>query len=141
VARDTPQLPKLSHGTIWSDVFIFCTSKYQLLLIHTTMFSLRSFARSAPRSISRLASQTTRQRVARSSVGVFQQRTQPSAARAAFSTASSTQQNEELVAKLESEYSIEKDMRDEDSYNQTIREYIDNSPFDVQFPHHRSWDP
>jgi hypothetical protein len=35
------------------------------------------------------------------------------------------------VAKLEAEYNIEKDMRDEDSYNQTIREYIDNSPFDV----------
>jgi hypothetical protein len=32
---------------------------------------------------------------------------------------------------LESEYNIEKDMRDEDNYNQTIRDYVDNSPFDV----------
>jgi hypothetical protein len=43
------------------------------------------------------------------------------------------------VAKLESEYNIEKDMRDEDSYNQTIREYIDNSPFDVRFAPFVNW--
>lgn len=43
--------------------------------------------------------------------------------------------NEELVAKLEAEYNIEKDIRDENNYTQTIREYIENSPFEVELSH------
>lgn len=39
--------------------------------------------------------------------------------------------NEELVAKLESEIRMEKDMRDSESYSETVKDYLENSPFKV----------
>jgi hypothetical protein len=128
------RLPKRSPAPARAQLFVH--PQKQSFTDHITMFSLRSFARSAPRSIARLAARSTRQRLARSPA-VFQLRTQPSSISrgTAFSTSASRRQgNEELVAKLESEYNIEKDMRDEDNYNQTIREFVDNSPFDVRPP-------
>ncbi|KAF2399837.1 mitochondrial glyco protein [Trichodelitschia bisporula] len=50
----------------------------------------------------------------------------------AFSTFSSRQQgNEELVAKLESEYSLEKDMRADESYNDSIQEFLKISGYEI----------
>ena len=39
--------------------------------------------------------------------------------------------NSELAAKLDSELSMEKDMRDADSFPEHLKEYLDNSPFEV----------
>lgn len=39
--------------------------------------------------------------------------------------------NDELAAKLESELSMEKDMRDSDSMPSHLKEYLDNSAFKV----------
>lgn len=39
--------------------------------------------------------------------------------------------NSEMAAKLESELSMEKDMRDGDSFPEHLKEYLDNSPFKV----------
>jgi len=40
--------------------------------------------------------------------------------------------NGELAAKLESEISLEKDMRDPDSFPAHLKEYLDNSPFTLE---------
>lgn len=40
--------------------------------------------------------------------------------------------NEELVAKLQSEISMEEDMKEDDDLSANIKEYLENSPFEVQ---------
>ncbi len=40
--------------------------------------------------------------------------------------------NEELSVKLESEAMIEKEMRNSDTYSEDIKDYLDNSPFEVR---------
>lgn len=40
--------------------------------------------------------------------------------------------NEELVAKLQSEISVEEDMGENADLSANIKEYIDNSPFQVR---------
>ena len=39
--------------------------------------------------------------------------------------------NEELVAKLQSEISMEEDMKEDDDLSANIKEYLENSPFEV----------
>ena len=39
--------------------------------------------------------------------------------------------NEELVAKIQSEISIEEDMKEDDDLSANIKEYLENSPFEV----------
>ena len=41
--------------------------------------------------------------------------------------------NEELVAKLQSEISMEEDMKEDDDLSANIKEYLENSPFEVCF--------
>lgn len=43
--------------------------------------------------------------------------------------------NEELVAKIQSEISMEEDMKEDDDLSANIKEYLENSPFEVR---HRS---
>jgi complement component 1 Q subcomponent-binding protein len=40
--------------------------------------------------------------------------------------------NEELVAKLQSEISMEEDMKEDEDLSANIKEYLENSPFEVQ---------
>ncbi|KIW00863.1 uncharacterized protein PV09_07620 [Verruconis gallopava] len=92
------------------------------------MLSLRTFARSAPRSIARLATVSRSPAVFGGAI-----RAAPSVARftAPFSTSFVRRQgNEELVAKLTSEYEIETSSREEDADSSaTIKEYLEDSPF------------
>ncbi|TLD19495.1 mitochondrial glyco protein [Venturia nashicola] len=95
------------------------------------MLSLRSFARAAPRSISRLPSQS--RFVSRTTI--FTPRIQPSMQRwtALFSTTPARKEgNEELVAKLKSEYDIETSDFDEAFDNETVKAFIKDSPFEIQ---------
>jgi complement component 1 Q subcomponent-binding protein len=40
--------------------------------------------------------------------------------------------NEELVAKLQSEISMEEDMKEDEDLSANIKEYLENSPFEVE---------
>ena len=40
--------------------------------------------------------------------------------------------NEELVAKLESEISMEEGMKEDEDLSANIKEYLENSPFEVR---------
>jgi complement component 1 Q subcomponent-binding protein len=40
--------------------------------------------------------------------------------------------NDELVAKLQSEISMEEDMKEDEDLSANIKEYLENSPFEVQ---------
>ena len=40
--------------------------------------------------------------------------------------------DQELSAKLESELQMEKDMRDSDEFPESIKDYLDNGPFEVR---------
>ena len=42
-----------------------------------------------------------------------------------------TTANEELVAKIQSEISMEEDMKEDDDLSANIKEYLENSPFEV----------
>jgi complement component 1 Q subcomponent-binding protein len=44
----------------------------------------------------------------------------------------SSKVNDELAAKLESELSLEKEMRDPDAIPGHLKEYLDNSPFKIE---------
>jgi complement component 1 Q subcomponent-binding protein len=39
--------------------------------------------------------------------------------------------SDELVAKLQSEISMEEDMKEDDDLSTNIKEYLENSPFEV----------
>lgn len=100
------------------------------------MLSLRSLARQAPRTVSRLASTAARrtQRPAQLQAIAWK----PTATRisAPFSTSTIRFQNgesanEELAAKLNSEIALEKDNQD-DAFRDSIQEYLDNSDFKIE---------
>ena len=40
--------------------------------------------------------------------------------------------NEELVAKIQSEISMEEDMKEDDDLSANIKEYLENSPFELK---------
>ena len=46
--------------------------------------------------------------------------------------ANSNAVNEELVAKLQNEISLEEDMREDEDLGQNIKEYLENSQFEVR---------
>lgn len=102
------------------------------------MLSVRSFARSAPRAVARLTTASMRSGVARPST--FIKTSAVSALRsssgAAFSTtvgrrAADGETDDELSAKLESEIQIEEDMKDQEQQPASIKDFLDNSPFEL----------
>ncbi|OBT74218.1 hypothetical protein VF21_07060 [Pseudogymnoascus sp. 05NY08] len=100
------------------------------------MLSLRAIARSAPRAISRLSVSAARRPAAPISIqsSWMPLRTQ---AAAAFSTskmykATAGEVDDELVAKLESEISMEQEMKENSEVPQSVREYLENGPFEIQ---------
>ncbi|TWU78218.1 hypothetical protein ED733_007981 [Metarhizium rileyi] len=102
------------------------------------MLSLRSFARFAPRAVTRLAGASMRSSAARPSI--VAKASAISALRparaAAFSTtigrrAADGEADDELSAKLDSEIQIEEDMRAQEQQPASIKDFLENSPFEL----------
>lgn len=97
------------------------------------MFALRSLARTAPRSAARLCSKAALRQTA-----VLQPTWTQAVPRlsAAFHVSAARRQessavSDELVAKLQSEMSLEQDMQEDEDLSTNIKEYLENSPFEV----------
>ncbi|KFY72507.1 hypothetical protein V499_07355 [Pseudogymnoascus sp. VKM F-103] len=100
------------------------------------MLSLRAIARSAPRAVSRLTVSAARRSAAPISIQSSWMPIRTQAA-AAFSTsrmykATAGEVDDELVAKLESEISMEQEMKENSEVPQSVREYLENGPFEIQ---------
>ncbi|KHN93811.1 glycoprotein suaprga1 [Metarhizium album ARSEF 1941] len=102
------------------------------------MLSLRSFARSAPRAMVRVASTSTRSGVARPSTLAKTSaiRALRPARTAAFSTtvgrrAADGETDDELSAKLDSEIQIELDMKAQEQQPASVQDFLENSPFEL----------
>jgi complement component 1 Q subcomponent-binding protein len=101
------------------------------------MLGLRSLARSAPRSAARLSTRAVRPQSS-SLRAAFQPAWTAPIPRltASFHMSAVRRQdsgvNEELVAKLQSEISMEEDMKEDEDLSANIKEYLENSPFEVQ---------
>lgn len=101
------------------------------------MLSIRSFARAAPRNVSRLTASALRRPSARP-VSLLQSAWKPARTQyaAAFSTTTirpskSGEADDELVAKLESEIQMESEMTDEGAIPTSVKDYLENGPFEV----------
>ncbi|CZR64197.1 related to mitochondrial acidic matrix protein [Phialocephala subalpina] len=100
------------------------------------MFSIRSFARAAPRTISRLSTSTLRTQSARP-VSLLQSAWRPARTQcvAAFSTStmrrSEGEGDAELVAKLESEIQMENEMKEDGGIPTSVKDYLENGPFEI----------
>lgn len=104
------------------------------------MLSLRSLARSAPRTLGRLAGASSIARAAvrpstfvKASSAAFVQR---NGASAAFSStagrrAADGETDDELSAKLESEITIENEMAASEEQPVSIKDFLDNSAFEL----------
>lgn len=98
------------------------------------MLSIRTFARSAPRTASRLASSSLRQSAARSSAFTYRAAAAPLRTKAFFSTTSARREAEtdgELSAKIESEIQIEEDMKSNEQQPASVKDFLANSPFEL----------
>jgi complement component 1 Q subcomponent-binding protein len=100
------------------------------------MLGLRNLARTAPRSAARLSTKAVRPQS--SLRAAFQPAWTAPIPRltASFHMSAVRRQdsgiNEELVAKLQSEISMEEDMKEDEDLSANIKEYLENSPFEVQ---------
>ncbi|CAN9084074.1 unnamed protein product [Alternaria sp. RS040] len=101
------------------------------------MMSLRNLARSAPRSATRFSTKAVRPQSS------LRQAFQPAAwtapiprLTASFSMSAARREdsgtNEELVAKLQSEISMEEGMKEDEDLSHNIKEYLENSPFEIE---------
>lgn len=101
------------------------------------MLSIRSFARAAPRTVSRLTSSALRTQSARP-VSLLQAAWKPTRTQCAapFSTSTlrfskAAESDDELIAKLESEISVEKENADESGVPTSVKDYLENGPFEI----------
>ncbi|CAG5149830.1 uncharacterized protein ALTATR162_LOCUS2461 [Alternaria atra] len=101
------------------------------------MMSLRNLARSAPRSAARFSTKAIRPQSS------LRQAFQPAAwaapiprLTASFHVSAARRDdsgvNEELVAKLQSEISMEEGMKEDEDLSANIKEYLENSPFEIE---------
>ncbi|SLM37008.1 Mitochondrial glycoprotein [Lasallia pustulata] len=103
------------------------------------MIAIRSFTRSIPRSLSRLSASSTRRPLSSLCQSPLLQqpwKAAPSFRYAAFSTSPKAYEKEgemdqELSAKIDSELQMEKEMRDSDEIPETIRDYLEDGPFEL----------
>ncbi|RMZ70240.1 regulatory suaprga1 [Pyrenophora seminiperda CCB06] len=101
------------------------------------MLSLRTLARSAPRSAARLSTKAIRPQSLRP-VAAFQPwAITPTPRRAAAFHMSAVRRrddgaSEELVAKLQSEISMEEGMKEDEDLSANIKDYLENSPFEIE---------
>ncbi|KAK7529947.1 regulatory protein-like protein suaprga1 [Phyllosticta citribraziliensis] len=93
------------------------------------MLSLRTFARAAPRSISRLATASRLQLSAVARTAAWRSAVAPRLA--AFTTSTRKNDTQTLIAKLENEYSIEENVPEPEAYSDTLKDFIENSPFEL----------
>lgn len=100
------------------------------------MHSLRSFARSAPRTVSRLTASAIRQPTARTSLlraAWAPVRVQSAAAfsSSALRRSKGGEGDDELIAKLESELEMENEMKDQEGIPTSVKDYLENGPFEI----------
>ncbi len=103
------------------------------------MLSIRTFARSAPRTLSRMAGSAAilRQAAVARPAGTYMLRAantrNNTAAAASFSTTSArrAESDDELSTKLESEIQIEEEMEAAEQQPASIKDFLDNSPFEL----------
>lgn len=100
------------------------------------MLSIRSFARSAPRAVSRLTSSSLRRPTAGASLIQAAWKPAQTQGAAAFSTtalrwAKAGEGDEELALKLEAELEMENEMKDQEGVPMSVKEYHDNGPFEI----------
>ncbi|KAE9572545.1 Mitochondrial acidic protein MAM33 [Colletotrichum fructicola] len=99
------------------------------------MLSIRSIARSAPRTLTRLSATTLRQSarpsafVKASSFGAVQRASAFSSS--AFRKAPAGETDAELLAKLESELSFEDEVKQNEQLPASVKDFLDNSPFEL----------
>lgn len=100
------------------------------------MFSLRSFARSAPRTVSRLSAAAISQSTSRSPL--LQAAWKPTSTQAvatftssALRRAKAAEGDEELILKLDSELQMEKEMKLQEGVPTSVKDYLENGPFEV----------
>jgi complement component 1 Q subcomponent-binding protein len=99
------------------------------------MLSIRSLARSAPRTLGRLSRQSA---VARSAFvkptaslsSAFRTQSAPSFSTTAFRKAAES--DEELVAKLESELQFEEEVKQNEQVPASVKDFLNNSAFELQ---------
>jgi complement component 1 Q subcomponent-binding protein, mitochondrial len=100
------------------------------------MLSIRSFARSAPRTVSRISAAATRQSTARTSLLHAAWRPARTQAVKSFSSSALRREkagegDEELIAKLDSELQMENDMKDKEGVPMSVKDYRENGPFEL----------
>ncbi|KAF1839609.1 regulatory protein-like protein suaprga1 [Decorospora gaudefroyi] len=101
------------------------------------MLGLRNLARAAPRSAARLSTKAIRPASLRQSAAFQPAWAVPIPRLAASFHMSAVRRqdggvNEELVAKLQSEISMEEDMKEDEDLSANIKEYLENSPFEIE---------
>ncbi|PHH76296.1 hypothetical protein CDD82_4058 [Ophiocordyceps australis] len=103
------------------------------------MLALRALARSTPRALARTIAPSLRQSLARPrtlSAGPLAMRHTSMPSHAAFSTtvfraASSSETDEDLSCKLDSELQIEEELRNGEQQPTSVKDFLENSPFEL----------
>jgi complement component 1 Q subcomponent-binding protein len=100
------------------------------------MLSIRAFARSAPRAVSRLTSTAIKRPLRQ--ISLLQSICKPARSQfaAAFSTSAARMEkegeyDEELVSKFESEIQMEEEMRDANEVPTSVKDFLENGPFEI----------
>ncbi|TVY43984.1 Mitochondrial acidic protein [Lachnellula occidentalis] len=100
------------------------------------MLSIRSFARAAPRTISRLTASAIRRPSPRVSLLHAAWKPAPIQSAAAFTSSALRRSkggegDDELAAKLEAELEMENEMKDQEGLPTSVKDYLENCPFEI----------
>ncbi|TVY35647.1 Mitochondrial acidic protein [Lachnellula subtilissima] len=100
------------------------------------MLSIRSFARAAPRTISRLTASAIRRPAPRVSLLQAAWKPAPVQSVAAFTSSALRRSkggegDDELAAKLEAELEMENEMKDQEGVPASVKDYLENCPFEI----------
>jgi complement component 1 Q subcomponent-binding protein, mitochondrial len=100
------------------------------------MLSIRSFARAAPRTVSRLTASAIRRPAPK--VSLLQAARKPAQTQSVAAFTSSAlrgskagESDDELVAKLESELEMENEVKDQEGLPTSVKDYLENGPFEI----------
>jgi complement component 1 Q subcomponent-binding protein len=100
------------------------------------MLSIRSFARAAPRTVSRLTASAIRRPAPRVSLLQAAWKSAQAQSAAAFTTSAIRRSkggegDDELVAKLDAELQMENEMKEEEGVPTSVKDYLENGPFEI----------
>ncbi|TVY15668.1 Mitochondrial acidic protein MAM33 [Lachnellula arida] len=100
------------------------------------MLSIRSFARAAPRTISRLTASAISRPSPRVSLLQAAWKPAPIQSFAAFTSSALRRSkggegDDELVAKLDAELEMENEMKDQEGLPTSVKDYLENCPFEI----------